>query len=166
MVKHKGRRAPILKGNVGEVQALGTLASNTLIGSLFDEVVNERSFLLSLNAIWSIEDLVAGDGPVLVGVAHGDYTDAEVEEVIENANSWNRGDLVQQEVARRKVRQVGTFMGGGESVLNEGRMIKTPLKFIVNQGQTLRLWAYNASSATLNTGAIVTLAGHVWIKTA
>ncbi len=167
MAKHtkRRRRVRLLKGNVEEALVLGTLAAATLIGANYDETVNERSIVLSHESTWSCQELTADEGPVVVGIAHSDYTDAEIEETIENTGSWNEGNLVDQEIAKRKIRTVGVFQGKGEDeALNDGLPVKTSLKWVLLQGQTLKMWAYNRTSATLTTGAIVIIQGHCWIK--
>ncbi len=138
---------------------MAALASRTLVSVAFDESVNERTFVSSLKAIWSLDDMTdAPDvGPILVGVAHGDYSATEIEEFIENTGSWDEGDLVNQEIGQRKIRVVGTFgtPGGasvsGVKVLNEGRPITTKLGWILLQAQTLDLWAYNLGSSPIAT---------------
>lgn len=171
MAKHTARKSfrKYLKGNVDETLGLGTLAAQTLTGTDYDESVNERTFISSHKATWSISDWTpgAGIGPVLVGIAHGDYTNAEVEEVIENTGSWNEGDKVAQEVAKRQIRIVGKFEspeGGStfDTILNEGKPIHTKLNWILNQGETLRLWAYNLGSQPFaTTDPQVRISGHV-----
>ncbi len=153
-----------IKGTVLEALALATLANSTLLSSSMSPV-NERTLAASLWGQWSVRNLTAGEGPIRFGVAHSDYSDAEIEEVLEATASWNEGDLVAQEVANRKVREVGTFSGlNTEEVFNEGRMKKTTMRWILLQSQTLKMWVYNASGATLTTGAVVSCAGHVWLQ--
>ncbi len=159
-----------LKGNVDENLDLGTLASRTLVRVAFDETVNERTLVSSIEALISMADFTPADGsgPITVGIAHSDYTAAEIEEVIENTGSWNEGNLVQsREVAKRLVRVLGIFPsspGGGATgiaVLNDGKPIKEKLNWILLQGQTLALWAYNQGSAAVGgTDPNITLQGH------
>ncbi len=160
-------RGRYIRGNVDESLSLGTLAANTLIGTIFDDTVNERTLVTSLVATWVMSDFtsVSGDGPILVGIAHSDYTDAEVEQVIETTGSWDEGDLINQEIGSRKVRKVGFFRTDAATTLdfntlNEGKPIKMKLNWILNQGQSLRLWAYNAGSGALTTGVQVKCNGH------
>ncbi len=91
-----GRRkmGKYIRGNIAENMALGTLAANTLISGTTD-TVNERTLISSVVASYSLSGFTAGDniGPVLVGLAHGDYSDAEIEEWVENQTSWDEGDL-------------------------------------------------------------------------
>ncbi len=146
-----------LKGSVDETLNLGTLAPTTLVGAAFDETVNERTFVSSIRATHSLSEFTpaADRGPILVGVAHSDYSDAEIEAVIENTGSWNEGNLVQQEVAKRKVRRIGIFEIPDNAtdavVLNDGKPITTKLGWILVQGQGLRQWAYNMGTAALVT---------------
>ncbi len=171
MSKHptKGRFRRYLRGRVDESVNLGTLAAKTLVSAAFDETVNERTLISSVHAIWTMREYTpaAGDGPILVGLAHSDYTDAEIEEVIENAGSWNEGDKVSQEMAKRLVRQVGVFdadsgkTAAGIYTLNDGMPVKTKLNWILLQAQTLDLWSYNMGTSPLATTApIVAIEGH------
>lgn len=108
----------------------------------------------------------AGIGPFLVGIAHSDYTAAEVEAWIEQTQSWNEGDLIGQEIAKRKIRIVGTFHNFGDAAttftLNDGKPIATKLGWILIQSQQLSLWAYNLGTAAVATTVpTVNVQGHV-----
>lgn len=157
-----------IRGRVDEELALGTLAAKTLIGTTFDETVVDRTLVSSIKAVWSLQNFtaIAGDGPIMVGVAHGDYSDAEIEEVLENTGSWNEGDMIAQERSKRKIRTIGTFdiqvadAAEGAAVLNEGRLIHTKLNWILNQGVRLKIWGYNLGTGALTTGAVINANGH------
>ncbi len=172
MAKHRSRRRRIrgryVKGNVDEGLGLGTLSGKTLVSGIFDEVMVESGRISSIVGTYAISDMTpaANDGPIEVGLAHSDYTDAEIEAVIENTGSWDVGNKIQQEIAKRLVRTIGVFESAtdalGVDVLNDGKPIKTRLNWHLTTGQSLRLWAYNqGSSALATTAPIVTLAGHV-----
>lgn len=151
------RRGRYLRGNVDELLDLGVLAARTLTVGNFGDTVGSRSRISSLVATWSLSSMTPGDsvGPILVGVAHSDYSAAEIEAVIENTGSWNEGNLIEREVADRKVRVVGQLAPGGgvadTQVLNEGRPVKTKLNWILQPGATLDLWAYNLGTVALST---------------
>ncbi len=156
-----------IKGSVNEEFPLSTLAGRTLLGKAVTETVNERTFVSSIRATWSLNEFTKGTdvGPIQVGVAHSDYSDAEIEEWLETTASWNEGDLVQQEVGSRRCRNVGVFevpFGAAESrFLNDGKPITTKLGWILLQGQTVKLWAYNlGAAALLTTDPNVLVVGH------
>ncbi len=143
-----------LKGNVDESLSLGTLASKTLVGDTWDESPEEETRISSIVCTWSLSNLTSGQGPIVFGVAHSDYSDAEIEAVIENLASWDQGSKVEQEIAKRLVRKIGVFAGqsGTANVtFNDGKPMKTKLNWRVNTGDTLKMWAYNESDSALAT---------------
>ncbi len=159
MGKGKGGRRPrrYLKGSVDERTLLTTLAARTLVSANMDESVAERTLISSLVANYAMDGLTdaADVGPIMFGVAHSDYSDAEIEEVIENAGSWDEGDLINQERAKRKVRILGIFdtppASTETSVLNDGKPMKTKLNWILLSGDTLKFWAFNMGQAAVAT---------------
>ncbi len=164
-----GRRGfrKYLRGNVDERIVLTDLAARTSQKVNFAETVNERTFLSSIVAGYTLDSVTPAtdDGPVMVGLAHSDYTQAEIEEWIDNVESWNEGDLVGQEVAKRKIKLVGIFdqpSGPTDSIpLNEGKKIKTKCNWVLLQGQTVALWAFNmGQSAFATTAPIAYIQGH------
>ncbi len=176
MAKGKPRRKfrRYLKGKIDHKLQLATLAGNTLIGSLIGDTVVESTWVSSAKAMVSIGQYtaVAECGPFICGWAHGDYTDAEIEEWVENTNSWNEGDKVAQEVARRLIREIGTFeslpaLATGVEAINDGRKTTTKLGWMLSTGKTLRFWVYNAGTAAVaTTDPEVRVQGHanLWPK--
>ncbi len=170
MAKHprgKRRMGRYIRGAIDEDMNLGTLAAKTLITQVFGNTVTERTFVSSIVALWSLigKTIADNEGPIMVGVAHSDYTAAEIEAWIEQSNSWEEADLVSREISGRKIRRVGVFDESGPSlgtqVLNSGKPVTTKLGWILNAGQTLDLWAYNNGSAALATTAPnVVASGH------
>ncbi len=146
-----------MRGMIDEELSIGTLASKTLITAIFDDVVASPTLISSIVASYVLSEVTAGTavGPLLVGVAHSDYSDAEIEAVIENVNSWQSDDLIGKEVAGRLVRVIGTFTqppSATESVsLNDGKPIKTKLNWRVDDAESLRMWAYNLGAAAFAT---------------
>ncbi len=155
--KRRRRMGCYIRGNIDETVDLGTLAAKTaILASL--SVVNERTLISSIVAYWSLADFTnaIGDGPIMVGVAHSDYTLAEVEEYLEATGLWTEGDMKAKEVSSRKIRRIGLFQSSvadsfGIAVLNDGKPIKTKLNWILNQGQSIKVWAYNAGDSALAT---------------
>ncbi len=165
--KRRGNMAKYVKGALDELIDVGTLAARTLKATITDEVMVAEGRITSIVATYSLSGYTIGTdiGPLLVGVAHSDYSDPEIEAVIENTASWDFADLVQQEVARRKVRIIGQFpmASGGNvgdaQVLNDGKPIKSKLNWLFKAGQGLDFWVYN-----LGTGAFATTTPDVHIE--
>ncbi len=158
-----------IRGGIDEILSLTTLGAKVVVSDIFDEVVNGRTRISSLEAIWSMTAYTpgTGDGPILVGLAHPDYTSAEIEEFLELTDSWDEGNLIEREVADRRIRRIGVFRSGRTGtetdivVLNDGKAIKTKLNWMLQQGTTMRWWAYNmGSSALATTVPLVHLEGH------
>ncbi len=172
MAKHPQRRrrrrmGKYIRGDMDEQLALSTLAAKTAVKGNFDQTVNERTLVSSVVATWALSEFTksTGDGPILVGLAHSDYSAAEIEAVIENTASWDEGDKVAQEIGKRLVRRVGIFNTPDDEAqtvtLNDGKPIKTKLNWILLQGQTLSHWAYNlGTSALATTSPTLNTQGH------
>ncbi len=130
----------------------------------------KKAWCSSILARWSISEWTpaTGVGPVLVGIAHSDYSDAEIEAWIEQTTGWTEGDLVAAEVRRRKVRKVGIFgspAGAGiaaeAAVLKDGEAIRTKLGWQLTTSQTLRVWGYNlGTQAFATTSPQIQVQGH------
>lgn len=161
------KRRMYLRGNLDHKLTLATLENNTAIKTNVADTVIDKTWISSVDATWSIGDLTGGtgDGPVLVGFAHSDYSVQEIEEFLENLKSWDYGQLLEQEHARRFVRVVGTVhmppnTEKQDIVMNDGLPIKTKANFYLSPGDTISIWAYNQGSAQLVTGAILQVNGH------
>ena len=164
-----------IRGRVDEALSLGTLGAAVAVTGPFDETVNVSMLVSSVKATWALQLFTPTNavGPITVGLAHSDYSSAEIEEVIENAGSWDTGDKISQERAKRLVRTVGTFRtegAGGAAItraLEEGRVITTKLNWRLAIGDGLNVWAYNAGTVAIGTTVpVVRLQGHanLWVK--
>ncbi len=158
-----------LRGQIDAQLALLTLAGDTVLGANVQDVLTESAYLTSVKATWSLRSYTvqAGDGPVVVGVAHSDYTDAEILAWVLASNSWEQGNMTAGEIRRRKIRQVGVIVvtgivtgGVGDAYLNDGKLVTTKCGWQLITGQTLKFWAYNSASGALSTGAVVHVNGH------
>ncbi len=175
MAKRKGRRRfrRYIRGVLDEQIALGTLGPEDVLTQDSD-VVTETAWLSSIKATWALIDFSPGtqDGPLLVGIAHSDYTSTEIEGWIEQAAgaSWSQADLIAtREVGRRLIKQIGVFTNLGPTAasadaLNDGRPITTKCGWPLATGQGVRYWVYNSGTGTLATGAFVHVNGHanIW----
>ncbi len=170
MAKHRKRRGRRWDPNNKVVQiqnegALGTPAANAATAGVLTVVSDEAYRCISLTATWTIRGLTVGEGPIHVGVSHGDYTAAEIEEWIESSAAMTRGDLIARERANRMIRRVGTFSGNfADEVLNDGKPITTRMNWVHPTGVVLDFWTYNASGAILATGSFVAVMGKLFIR--
>lgn len=151
-----------LKGNVEENLSLGTLASGALVSDTWDEAPDEKTLISSIVCTWSLDNLTIGQGPLVFGVAHSDYTDLEIDEVLDSTGSWDRGNKIQREIGKRLVRTIGTFRGDAiDTVFAEGKMVKTKLNWMLVTGETLKMWVKNRSGSSLSTTVpVVKATGH------
>ncbi len=159
-------RGKYIKGSIDEEHVLTSLASNDVSISTPAEVVNERTLISSIVATYDLKNFTAAEGPVQFGLAHSDYTAAEIEEYLENTGSWNEGSKIEQERADRKIRRVGVMTGLlTDEKHADGRPVKTKLNWILLQGQTVSIWSWNKGGGTLTSGTLV-MAGHanLWPK--
>ncbi len=171
MAKHGRRRrsrwtSDMQKVQLFQVLALSTLAASTLIGADMIASGDDQYRILSMTGYWSLRGGTAGEGPLIMGVAHSGYSDAQIEAVLETETMLTRGNIVAtREVGRRLVRRVGQFSGvGTEEVLNDGKVTKVRLNWAMGEASVPRMWVHNFSGATLAGGAIVSFNGSMIIK--
>ncbi len=163
MARRKGSRRRRYKGYrklpLDVDIAGGTLAADDVTQTTFGSTLTEERRFLSIEMSWALTGLAASDGPLVVGVAHSDYTAAEIEEFLEAGASWDEGDKVAQEQAKRLVRQVGVLTEE-ETALNDGQPVKTRLNWRIATGDTLQFWIWNRG-IQMTTGSLVKVSGHV-----
>ncbi len=171
----KGKRRRMgryIKGNVSEQLPFPALAALDVASTDFDSVVQERTLVSSIVSTYSLAGYTPLDtiGPIECGIAHGNYTAAEIEAYLEDNGTWDEGDLISQEVGKRKIRRIGTFPQHDDDtspeddivVLNDGKPIKTKLNWILTQGETLQLWVYNSGATAVGgTSPDLFMTGHV-----
>ncbi len=154
-----------IRGNLDIAIALGTLGADTGILAASDTVI-DRTLISSVVATYSLSNLTAtaNAGPLEVGVAHSDYTLAEIEAWIELPTSWKETDMLDREILSRKIRRIAMFdfpVGGtGAYTVNDGKAVKTKLNWIVTNGQGLVFWIYNRGTVALADNANVDISGH------
>ncbi len=122
----------------------------------------EDFYAISADLLWGIREQTPGEGPVAVGLCHGDYSTAEVKECL-TANLLDPDDKIDQEHSRRLVRKSGIFPGLlSEETLALGQMIRTKLRFMIRDGKSLKFYGYNKSGAALTTGTIIEVIGTLY----
>ncbi len=122
--------------------------------------------MIAADLSWSIQGMDALDGPVDVGLAHSAYTVAQIVEAVD-ASPTSDSDLIAIEQGRRSVRTVGTFhsvgLSGKGQVLNDGKKMRTKLKFRVSNDEEISIWAINRGSPALTVDTTVQVAGKVYL---
>lgn len=147
---------------VSQQLTLSTLASNTVIAADLIASLTEDLFVISADLMVSLLNQTFSEGPIQVGLAHGDLSVAEIGENL-NANVTGPDDIIQMERARRPVRKIGMFSGvAGDITLNDGKSLRTKVKFTIGDGNALAVWAVNRSGATLTTGTLVRFDGVIY----
>ncbi len=141
---------------------LSTLASADVIAASLIPALGEDFFAISADLQWSIRSLTAGEGPLSVGVSHGDYTVGELKEHLD-LQFADPDDKIAQEQKRRLVRRSAVFAGlASEESINNGNMKRIKIKIRLGDTQTLDIWCHNLSGATLTTGAVIRVVGQVY----
>ncbi len=155
------RRRRYLKGQIDLDFALGTIDKDTMVSAAVPDVVIERTLVSSIVATYAYGEHTPDQGPFRIGVAHSDYSATEILEYINNAGSWNEGDLLGKEISSRKIREIGVFTGAlAQGRLNDGKPIKTKLNWILTTGKTLDFWVISEDDTVFTTGTDVTINGH------
>ncbi len=146
-----------IRGAINNSLNLTTLAALTVVTDANDDAVKEMAWCSSIVCRWSLQNLTpgSGDGPILAGFCHSDYTDAEIEAFIEQDTSWDSGDMVSREIGKRKIRLVGVFDTPRDAlsaiVLNDGKPIRSKVGWMLNTDKTIKWFAYNLGSSALAT---------------
>ncbi len=166
MSKHKrrGRRGGFQAIPYTAQLSLSTLADNTVLtGNFLGGTFVEDFYCVSVDALWSINGLTAGEVPIEAGFNHGDLSVTEIGEALD-AEILDPSDIIARERARRPVRRAVKFSEGAatEMVINNGTEVRTPLRFMVNDGKAIQFWVANRSGGALTTGSRVEISGTLY----
>ncbi len=165
MAKNTKRKFNLRKVRFDSNLALSTLANQTVLTSSLTGVSANPYRCMSVKTTWNLKNLTSGQGPLIFGYVHSDYTVAEIKEALEVGGSIDIGSKVEQEQADRLVRIVGTFDGLlTEEKFNEGRPMKTRLNWAIGIGDSVAQFVYNDAGLTLTTGAFTDVIGIMWVK--
>jgi len=168
MARRRGRRRWTAKD--ANLPAFGgidllTVANATVVKQDLTTIADNEYRCLSMRMVWTRRGGTAGEGPLVFGVAHGDYSVTEIKECLEAEAAWTAGNKVANEQANRLIRRIGVFSGlGTDEDFNDGKPVTTRLNWLITEGQTIDAWAYNQSGAQLATGAFVMHNGTVRIR--
>ncbi len=165
------RRRPFNLRKVRVVQgiAVGALATLDVLSGAITASSAATLRLVSVNLNYKIVDLgSASDDGQEFGLAHSDYSAAEIEECLEASASIDAGNHIEREKANRLVRSIGTFVGdplaGGDKQFNDGKPMKTKLNWLLTPGDTLHMWIRNGSATVYTTGAAIIAQGDLWVR--
>ncbi len=148
---------------VREDLQLGALLAVSLIAGALSSNSDNEYRAISLRSTYALSDFTAGEGPLTIGVAHGAYSAAEIEEWVESQTAMTRTNLAVIEQSKRMVRQIGTFPGiSANEVLNDGKPIHTKLNWSIPSGSNIDLWCYNQGNGTLTTSAEINTIGRMF----
>ncbi len=142
--------------------SLATLADGAVDVTLIQASAFGRSCRVSsVDILWTLRGLTAGEGPLVFGVAHSDYTAAEIVEALA-ATIVDGSDKIAAEQANRLVRKIGVFSGfDTNETFNDGKSMKTRLNWEIQDGVSLNIWVLNNTGAILTTGAAIQANGHI-----
>ncbi len=141
--------------------ALTTLGSTTVLTQVLS-ALSQDFYAVSADCRWAIRGLTAGEGPLVVGYANSDLSVTEIAEGLD-ASPSSESDIIARERTRRPVRSAGTFSGvATEEVLNNGKPIRTKLKFNLANSLEVNAWIRNESGAVLTTGAVLEMQGKIY----
>ncbi len=165
------RRFNLRKVRINNIVAATALASaDVTSGSISDAAVDPYR-LMSVDASYSWVDIQAAiDDGFTFGLAHSDYSAAEIEECLEAQGAIDIGDKVAQEQSNRLVREIGVIRstpGGavtGSAIFNNGIPEKTKLNWLMSTGDTLNVWIRNQSQTIWTVGSNLAINGKFWIK--
>ncbi len=149
--------AKYMSGAINHELDLGGLLGGALVGSTLDQSVVDTTRISSVRATYTLNQFtpIEDCGPIVVGLAHGDYTNAEIEAWVESTGSWDMGNMVSKEIRSRRVRIVGVFdtpqAATDSSRLNDGKPIQTKLNWLLAEGDTLKPWVFNSGDAAVAT---------------
>ncbi len=165
----KRRKFNLRRVRVSKAAAVGALAAADLIAVTLSGPYTNMTRIVSAKLMFSWIDKTLADGGMEFGLAHGDYSAAEIEECLEASTSPDIGDKIAQERANRMVRSLGTISGAqsvdlGEAAFNDGRPIHVKLNWLIPDDENLIVWMKNSSGTIYATGSSLSVLGDLWVK--
>ncbi len=146
-----------------ESLGLSTLGGGSSIrGQLTADTATERYWANSVHLTASIADATAGEGPIDLWVCHSDLSTSEFDAFIANSTSFAAGNISSKEIQSRGkwAKHLGTIeLDAASNVLEDGRLMKVKLGFMIETSQTIFLHAINQGGSTLTTGALAVAQG-------
>ncbi len=164
MAKHTGksRRQRLVVLKFHQQTSLGTLADNTALSVNLISSFTTAMFVISVDALWALNDMTAGQGPIEFGFTHGSYTVAQIVEALD-ASPDGPDNVIAIEQNRRKVRLAGLFaVNDDHEEFADGELTRTRVRFMVGIGSDFDAFAVNRSGAALTTGGQISVSGRIY----
>ncbi len=152
---------------VTPTRSLSTLGANLAIVTGTTGGSTSAYRAVSLKGTWTKSGGTLGEGPIIVGFAHSNYTVTEIKECLESSSSIAVGLKIEQEQSNRLVRIVGTFGSKTDESLRNGLPVKTRLNWLIpasGSGVEVNIFAYNDGGSALTTGTVIKFNGDMWVK--
>jgi len=142
---------------------LSTLASGAVLSGTLMGNAGQDLYLISADLHFNKNDGTAGEGPIAVGVAHGDYTTTEIDQWFESTAGVGT-DMISREQSKRAIREAGSLPGSFvNETLNDGKTVRLKLGFDIADNINLDFWARNGDPDNpLTTGADIVVSGKVY----
>ncbi len=154
------RRKKLVYLQVNTSLSTGALAALDVVQSDFPQNLDESFKVVYVKLFWTTSNMTPGEGPIMCGIAHSDYTATEVEECLEASTSWDRGNRIGNEHAARMVRRAVAFpLTSADETTNDGKAIYQKLYWPIATGETLALWIRNTGPNTLTSGGDIRVDG-------
>ncbi len=165
----KRRRFNLRKVRIAAAVTVGALASLDVVQGVIHPTPTNPLRVVSTKFAYSWADIGAAiDDGFEFGLAHSDYSAAEIEECLEASASIDQGDKVAQEQANRLVRSIGIMPASGITdsgrTFNNGNPVHTKLNWKLGIGDTLTGWVRNGSGNVYTIGSTLLVQGDMWIK--
>ncbi len=163
MPPSRNRRAKRRKKNKNYVPipfsgtiALSSVATNIVVVSDILANLSQDLKVIAVESYMDLLDFTALEGPLIVGVAHGDYSVTEIKEYLD-LSFTSPDDKIAQERAGRLIRKMGVFSGlNTDESLNDGKPVWARKMFwkIGDGSVSLDAFAMNRGGGTLTSGLV------------
>ncbi len=145
--------------------ALSTLAAGVAIKLTTSALgaITEDFRLIKLTDMWfSVTNFTAGQGPVIIGLADGELTVAEIAACLDVNGPVDRNDRAAHEASERPVWPLVAFMGdgiygsegGGVTLAGGASPHEKVIRWTFSNPEGADLFAFNMGSAALSAGTI------------
>ncbi len=141
---------------------MGTAANRALLVTAFTGLLEEDFLCWSMDVQITMQDITTGEGPLRVGIAHGDYSIAEITEALD-VTILSPDNKIEQERKRRLVRTIGK-VSEAQPTHNDGKPYRLKVGWVTGDGEVMNMWTRNVGGGTMTTGAKIEAEGLLYGK--